>query len=207
MPALSAKVPKALKNDFVKNILSTLFGSNEPIGALNGPLVRKESFVKKYNSWKGSPPREDIYSRLSVLFEEVRFENEFRPEFYIYSSPQANGFYFNEKLRIDPIEFDFLLDSFRETILGMGYINYTSDVRYTEKSTGIQRIDRHYLKPEIDRAAGKPREQKFGNILLELYFLDDKPQYLKVMVSVYSDQNYKEPEGFDVFVKNLFSVI
>lgn len=194
-----------LKNDFVKNILATLFGSNEAIDALNGPLVRKDSFIKKYDLWKQNGVRDSLFSLIHSLFVEVRFENEFRPEFYIYTSPQANGFYFNDKFEIDPIEFEFLLDSFRETVLSMGYVNYTSDVKYSEKPAGIQRIDRHYLKPEIDRNAEKPLDQKFGNILLELYFLDDKPQYLKVMVSVYSDQNYREALGFEEFVNFLFS--
>ncbi len=192
-----------MKNDFVKNILATLFGSNEPIDSLNGPLVRKESFVKKYNFWKGNSSRIERNSQLYALFEEVRFEYRFRPEFYIYTSPQANGFYFNERLSIEPIEFEFLLDSFRETILSFGYTNYTSDVRYSEKSAGIQRIDRHYLKPEIDRHVEKPIDQKFGNVFLELYFLDDQPQYLKVMISVYADKNYLKALGFDEFVNSL----
>ena len=49
-----------------------------------------------------------------------------------------------------------------------------------------------------------PIDQRYGNISLELILYNDKPHYLKLMASVYSDRLYSEPESFSDLVELLF---
>jgi len=41
--------------------------------------------------------------------------------------------------------------------------------------------------------------------LIELFTLDEEIQYLKLMVSVYSDRSYSEPKPFLEFMEALFN--
>ena len=193
---------------FVQKIIDKLFGNkdeSESLHMLDGVLERSESFERAFKEWSASSQAEDVISNISNIFWNVRREIGFSPGLFVYTSPQANGFYFNTKLGISHIGFEFLLDTFRDRVLAMDYSLYTSDRKYVEVPAGIQRIDKHYLKPNpITRPDGL-LNQNYGNVLLELYSLNEQAQYLKCMVTVYSDRTFAEAQPFEIFAECLFT--
>lgn len=195
-----------MKNDFVKNILERLFGSEKPIELLNGPLVRSASFQRSLGEWRANANFEETYAVLYYLFSRVAVEEQGHPAFNVFSSPQANGFYFNRHTAFEFDLYPYILDSFKDRVLDFGYFLYTSDIRYNEVSAGVQQIDRHYLKPKNTFTSGEVIDQKFGNILIELYYLDEVPQYLKVLATVYSGKSYSKPLDFNSFCAYLLKI-
>ena len=193
---------------FVQKILDKLFGGkDEPdsLQMLDGVLERSDSFQNAFKHWSASSKAEDVISKISNIFWNVRRGIGFSPGLFVYTSPQANGFYFNSKLGISHRGFEFLLDEFRDRVLKMDYSVYTSDRKYVEVPAGIQRIDKHYLKPNPTPHPDGLFNQNYGNVLLELYSLNEKAQYLKCMVTVYSDRTFAEAEPFDTFAECLLT--
>lgn len=197
-----------MAENFVQKILDKLFGNKDEADSLrllDGVLERSESFENAFEQWSASSKADDIIGKISNIFWNVRREIGFSPGLFVYSSPQANGFYFNSKLEISHLGFEFLLDEFRDRVLKMDYSLYTSDRKYVEVPAGIQRIDKHYLKPNPKAHPDGLFNQNYGNVLLELYSLNEKAQYLKCMVTVYSDHTFAEARPFEIFAECLFT--
>lgn len=196
-----------MADNFVQNIYEKLFGRNvseKSIEVLDGPLERSESYQQAFELWKASAKAEEILQSIANVFWNVRRDIAKSAGLFSYSSPQANGFYFNTKLGIAEPGFSFLLDAFRDSVIEMGYSLYTSDKKYVEVPAGIQRVDRHYLKPMNEAEHGDVYDQKYGNVLFELYSLNEEAQYLKCVVSIYSDRKFAEALPFEHFAEVLF---
>lgn len=196
-----------MADNFVQNIYEKLFGRNsseKSIEILDGPLERSDSYNEAFELWKASTKAEEILQSISNVFWNVRRDIAYSPGLFSFSSPQANGFYFNTKLGISELGFSFLFDDFRDNVIKMGYSLYTSDKKYVEVPAGIQRVDKHYLKPMNTSEQSKLYDQKYGNVLFELYSLNEEAQYLKCMVTVYSDRKFAEALPFEQFAEKLF---
>lgn len=174
---------------------------------LNGPLTRSASFQKGFDEWKANTNFEETYSVIYGLFCRVAIDGNNHPAFHVFSSPKANGFYFNTHIGFEFDLYPYIFDSFKYRILELGYFLYISDRRYSEVPMGVQQIDRHYLKPQNNKTSDGFLDQKFGNILIELYFLDEVPQYLKVLSTVYAGKNYSNPLNFVSFGEELLAIV
>jgi len=166
-------------------------------------LIRGNKFQKAFFEWKDSDREIEVLDRLKMQYQDTKAGSQ-ADLFHIHKSPQANGFFFDDRIGISPQEFSFLLDSFKHRTAAMGYSLYSSERHSIEKSETVQVIERHYLKPEIDRSFNPPIDQRYGNVLLEYVAYNHKPAYLKVMVTSYSDRNYKEALDFRKFIERLF---
>lgn len=192
--------------NFGSRILKKLFSKSEKREPLvSGPLSRDERFKANFERWLASDEKEKILLDLQLAYQNSNAFDQYNPAFHMYHSRQSNGFFFNEQVPFESDSFAFLLDYFKDVVLSLGYTVYTSDRKYKDLNSGVQRIDRHYLKPLSD-STKPPIDQKFGNVLIELFFLDDEVQYLKLMVNVYSDRSFTEALGFDEFMEVLFGI-
>ncbi len=199
-----------MPEDFFQNIYRKLFGkttgdsSHQPF--VSERLVRNSDFQDRYLEWKESPDFTLAMTNLRTAFHQAREAGGKSQEMglFIYDSPQARGFYFNAQLNFSSQTFDFLLDYFRDVVMAEGYQVYTSDRKLDDAPAGVECVDRHYLKPAINRHAEAPLEQGFGNIIIELKRLNDRPVYLKLMANIYSDRNYLEARPFKDLVEKLF---
>ncbi|HKK39042.1 MAG TPA: hypothetical protein VJ949_06475 [Cryomorphaceae bacterium] len=198
-----------MAKEFVDRMLKKLFGekeesSQEEMAPVKEKLTRGEKFLFEFQEWKDSNRSAAVLSRLSSLHHDVRNGRE-TDLLHIHKTPQANGFFFDQRTGVEAEEFSFVLDHFKERALEEGYTIYTSEKRYQEKSDYVQEVERHYLKPTIDPSMETPIDQRYGNILLEYVAYNNNPAYLKVMVSCYSDRNYTEALDFQVLAAKLFS--
>lgn len=199
-----------MAKEFVDRILKKLFGNSEvsqieELPPIKEKLIRGDKFVHKFQEWRNSDRVGIVLSQLSSLYQESRNDSEVEI-LHIHKSPQANGFFFDERAGVKPEEFSYILDHFKMQALDSGYTLYSSEKKYQEKTDSVQVVERHYLKPALDRSLKLPIDQRYGNILLEYVSYNDKPAYLKVMASSYSDRNYSEVLDFQELVSKLFSI-
>lgn len=193
------------KNSFSSRILNKLFGvKNEKEPLVSGKLERSEDFKDQYSQWKDSSVLGSVLGDLQIAYNKSNAFDKYNPAFHVYNSHQANGFFFNTQMRFTEEVYAFLLEYFKDRVLDLGYTIYTSDRKLKDLENGVQQIDRHYLKPALSETE-PPIDQKYGNVLIELFSLDEEIQYLKVMVSVYSDRSYKDPKPFLEFMEALFN--
>lgn len=198
-----------MAKEFVDRLLKKLFGGNqeseiEEMAPVKEKLIRGDKFLYNFREWKDSDRSAAVLTRLSSLHDDVRNGHE-TDLLHIHKTPQANGFFFDDRTGVDAEEFSFILDYFKERALDEGYTLYSSEKRYQEKLDSVQEMERHYLKPSIDPSLELPIDQRYGNILLEYVSYNDKPAYLKVMVSCYSDRNYTEAMDFEDLAVQLLS--
>jgi len=193
------------KSSFSSRILKKLFGSNndkEPL--VSGKLERSVAFQSEYERWKESSILNSVLGDLQIAYNNSNAHGAYNPAFHVYNSKQANGFFFNTQMRFTDEIYSYILEYFKDRVLDLGYSIYTSDRKLSDKENGVQQVDRHYLKPALTDTQ-PPIDQKYGNVLIELFTLNEEVQYLKVMVSVYSDRNYSVPKPFLEFIEFLFN--
>jgi len=198
-----------MAKEFVDRMIKKLFGDKqdspmEDMAPVKEKLTRGEKFLDGFREWKDSDRSAAVFTRLASLHRDV-LNGEETDLLHIHKTPQANGFFFDDRTGVEAEEFSFILDYFKDRALEEGYSIYSSEKRYQEKSDSVQEMERHYLKPSIDPALELPIDQRYGNILLEYVAYNDKPAYLKVMVSCYSDRNYTKALDFQDLAAKLFS--
>jgi hypothetical protein len=198
-----------MPKDFVDRIFNKLFkgreeSSDEEMAPIKEKLVRGEKYLEEFEAWVNSDRKSIILDRLAREYADL--EKGKRPDmFHIHKSPQADGFFFDERMGISVKEFSYLLDYFKEQTLDQGYTLYSSERHSIDKSESVQTVERHYLKPDLGRDLTTPIDQKYGNVLMEYVAYDAKPAYLKVMVTSYSDRSYSKALDFPAFAEKLFS--
>lgn len=196
-----------MASEFVQNIIDKVFGrpnSTSDDNFFSGPLERDAQFEKAFQFWKSSSASKEVLQKIRLAYSDVALNGKFRQDFHQYKSPQAKGFFINMRLGISPESFPFLMDLFKERVLECGYSVYTSDRKYKEVPTGMKSLDKHYLKPQLGVDIEVPINQRYGNVLLEYTAIDETPEYLKVMVSVYSDRNYRKAGAYEELLEILF---
>lgn len=120
----------------------------------------------------------------------------------LFESDKANGFAIANCSTLLDSDYKMLLEHFKKQIIAIGYRQSGSNRKVTAEQDRVSTKEFYYLKPPIQMEP--PIDQKYGNISLELILYDDKPHYLKLMASVYSDRLYSEPESFYDLVEKLF---
>jgi hypothetical protein len=106
---------------------------------------------------------------------------------------------------IDPISQDDMLPlylHYSTKVKELGYRMVNRDVMRKEQGKEVQTILKAYLKPPM--SFDIPIDQLFGNVLLELFKLNNYYQHLKITVSGYSDRKYQQPEPYEAFVSEVF---
>lgn len=196
--------------DFVQNILSRLFGSGESEDASPAPvserLIRSDPYLEKYRLWRESVDPDRLRSLLRRMYDLTREGSSSHTGFRIYYTPQAEGFYADSGLGIREVEFSFLIDYFRDVVLGEGYRLYTSDRRHREVESGVEMVDRHFLKPDHTEGRTVKTDPLFGNISFETVTLNNNPEYLKVMVTRHFGRHFSKPESFDKLIDLLLGL-
>ncbi len=192
-------------SDFLGQFLSRLRGGTTSPGQplVKEPLVRSDSYQTAYEKWLAA---EEGASILSEVHESLsrRVAGLHSPiNAFVVENPGYSGFYFTLDDQFEGVNSDFLLDFFRDRVLGLEYHLYTSSRSHFDKGKRVEQTDRHYLKPNYSNQLQPPLDQHFGNLNLEKISVDGKPSYLKVMATTYNDANYQPPRAFSGLIDHL----
>ena len=81
----------------------------------------------------------------------------------------------------------------------MGYLSQVSDIKAIRKGSCIETTQRHYLKPprEFGLEYGDKMDQKFGNVMVTLNFVNERMTNLKFSATHYNDHLYKPADSFE----------
>ena len=152
----------------------------------------KETIVcKRLLNWLG-----DQYLLFKALPDDIDEAIDF------LDTPSSKGFVIHlHKTGYNRRDATHLLDLFKEKVLALDYRTQVSDSRTYSRQAWVETVERHYLKPRVDRKGEEPFNQLFGNIMVELVLRNDKPYHLKFSATSYQDRLFREAGDFQDLVQ------
>lgn len=178
-------------------------GQTSAVPLHHGVLTRGVQFKDDFEEWKNSIA---FRSRIHFLRQQIEHFVNQQPTHegvtFLHSAMSAGIVMDCQKISIEGEEANFLLDFFNETILQEPYRLQLHDTKTTVRGEDIITINRYYLKPKINRQE-KPYNQQYGNIYLELLFLNARACQFKVQLNYYSDATYQAPYSVHKFYETI----
>lgn len=190
---------------FIEDIISKLF----PKKSL--PFSHKENFnqspddVEDLGNWLQSEEARDLIGLISKNYYFKTSGIQSHPEIHILNSPYANGFAVSFENPLTSKTFSQLFFAFGLRMLDLGYHRVSLDRKMEEVNEQVKTTEKQYFKPPLSSADfSRKIDQLYGNVSIEKVSIDDKPSFLKVLVTVYSDHLYQKAQPFDEFIEALF---
>ncbi len=170
---------------------------------LHEVLKRSQKFTSDYEIWKNSSYSNDLLDGISSALKLKKEGILSSPEVHQFSGDYSNGIAITYSKDIDHHHFHFLFDLLAERVKELGYKISVSDLIVTEKKDYVESKEKHYLK--IKTSDSIPIDQKYGNVIIELVLIDDKPSFIRLMAHAYNDRLYKSPESFSGLAEYLLA--
>lgn len=191
---------------FGDEIIGKLFPSaaspNEPL--FSELLERSKNDKANYKKWLSSKKHLDLNQTFYLSYFLKKKNISSSTNVYIFNSRFANAFSISCPIHMNPKSFQYYFDYLKDKVLELGYSLKRSDREIIDRTHYIETIDRHYLNFPNNYMIGKRKHQLYGNILIEHISIDDKPSYIKLMVTYQTGSSFTKPLGFDELTKMIF---
>ncbi|SMG44263.1 hypothetical protein SAMN05661096_03113 [Marivirga sericea] len=188
---------------FFEQIIAKIFPKEKKNMILtNEVLKRSQQEFNSYEDWYASDVSGKILEKIFRAYHLKKTDIKDPIPIALLQSDKANGFAVANCSSLLDSDYKMLLEHFKKQILAIGYRQSGSNRKVTAEQDRVTTKEFYYLKPPIQMEP--PIDQRYGNISIELILHDDKPYYLKLTASVYSDRLYSEPESFSDLVEKLF---
>jgi hypothetical protein len=190
---------------FIEDLLDKLFSgkSNHAIIRENFSITEEEE--KEVAFWMLTEEGAGIFKMIYDNYHLKQANIVKSPEIHIFHSSYANGFAitFGEPLTAE--NFPKLFFGLGQRMLNLGYRKVSLERKTDLINDQVRTTEKFYLKPPVsaDDLTAKIN-QLYGNISIEKIYLDNKPNYLKVLVTLYSDRQYHDAKPFDQLMDKLF---
>jgi hypothetical protein len=174
--------------------------SSQPIS--HELIKRSPEYMEGYHKWQNSKCQKDMLSYIVnnyKVWKNTPCEQCDAIDFLKMESFRGFVVHFMD-LERDCAEVRHLFDYLKEQIRVLGYRSYVSDVKEFQRARWVEKVERHYLKPPLKASKNGKREQRFGNINIELLFRDGEPLHMKFSACTYQDHQFNEAEDFEELV-------
>jgi len=197
--------------NFIDKLLQQIFPSTKQTGAqskqpfVSEALKRKDSERSSYFEWQNSGNYKITWGLLYRAYQK-RLKNEMGLwQIHLLQMQAANGFALTYPTDLNPQEFQHIFDLLKDRILTLNYRLVNADRQMFDKGNYVETKEKYYLKPNIDsQNTDQLFNQQYGNILIEQILIDEKPSFLKLVASIYSDRLYTEAWPFEELMEIVF---
>ncbi len=186
---------------FYDHLINRLFPKDLEV-SIHEVLKRSPQFFRSYDQWKSSGKCDE---ERRAIMKSYHFKlSHLKPlvDIEIYHSPYANGLVIYPQAEKETVTFEFIMEYIREILEKDGYRLVHADRKMMERGKQVTSLEKYYLKPPL--SSETPIDQKFGNVIMELSFLNHTPTKFKMMANLYSDRLYNEPRAFEDLITLLF---
>lgn len=167
----------------------------------------KEAELKEAVQWAES---EDGEEKMNLVYKNYHFKKtqiDETPQIHVLDSPYANGFAVIYDFPFNDKSFSMLFLAFSQRVIALGYRQVSLDRKFEEVNDQVRLIEKFYFKPPLQTPIqGELISQLYGNVTLEKVTVDNRPSFIKFLVTVYSDRYYDSPRPFDQLLDLLFNV-
>ncbi len=200
---------------FFDQIYNMIFASEKPL-EVKEILERTRHEKITFARWNQNPNSKVL---LEKIFKHYHYQKSGiksqQMDIHLLNFTGANGFALMQNKDFDKYTLICIMEFLKTKILSRAYLLQSAERHISEKSsdksnpnanTFVETLERYYFKPDIhaQAMAGEICNQQYGNITLEYIKTDNKPQYLKVLVTFYNDRLFTVPLAFDDFLKEMF---
>ena len=190
----------------INNILDNLFGGEKSNFTHKENFRRSEEEDERVKRWMFSAEGRMTFGRVLKNYELKKPGLQDNREMHLVTSPYANGVAISYDTSLPAKTFSDLFFAFGLRMLDLGYYRVSLDRTIREEAELVRTTERQYYKPYVAVVDGLKTDQLFGNVSIENVLIDNKPSFLKVLATVYSDQHYLDARPFDQFMKELFNL-
>lgn len=192
--------------DYFKSLFKKSEESSSSQPFIREAIERSTVEIADYDLWKRTRGKDQMLSLINEQYAHFLIEpaamNTLAMD--VLHTPSTKGFvlYYDE-YRDNEKDFIHLFDYLKERVMELGYVLYMSDTRTYTKSLWVETVQRHYLKPPLKNNSSEEGKfyQRFGNILIELLFRNDKLVNLKFRANTYHDHKFEKAESFTELVR------
>ncbi|MEX0966915.1 MAG: hypothetical protein WD077_06730 [Bacteroidia bacterium] len=160
-------------------------------------LKRRQLELQQYEEWKAGGERASLTEFLCTQYHRSKSEQEDQAMVRVLTTVSSKGFLLRFPASVQAAGFQHFFDLLKDKFLEDGYRLYASDRKIYNRKEFAETIERHYLKPSIERTMPFPLDQRFGNISVELVKINDRPTHIKLLCNSYSDAKYLDAQGMD----------
>ena len=182
-------------------ISKKLFAAADQV-KLHEVLKRTPGFIEDYQKWKNqekfSELKQDILKtwRLNANGEELPIDMT------IFTSDYANGFIIYPTYKDSTILLAFLMEFFKDRLISIGYRLVHADRKMHETQSYVEILEKYYLKPP--RSSTLPKDQLYGNAIVELIKHGQEEVRIQFLVNIYSDRLYSRARDFNELLSVIF---
>ncbi len=180
---------------------------SKPVVDVHEVLKRPERDQVAYEAWRNQPECKVLIQEVAQAYYYKKTNISSELAVHLLNTAYANGFAVSYAPRVSVKEFQHLFEFFKDQVIHMGYRVVNADRRIKDKATYVETIEKYYLKPPLHRGDIKAGsiDQLYGNVAVEYVLINDRPSYIKVQASIYSDRLYQDALHFDDFADRLFA--
>ncbi|GAA0880563.1 hypothetical protein GCM10009119_35330 [Algoriphagus jejuensis] len=193
-------------SNFFDDLLKNIFKPAE-----KAPMKVRENFVIRESEqldltkWMDCAESETLFDLVYKNYHFKRTAIDAHPQVHILDSPYANGFAVSYEEPFDLKSFSRLFLAFSQRILALGYEQVSLDRKFEEIDDQVKMTEKFYFKPPMQLPTeGTLISQLYGNVALEKVSVDNKPSFIKLLATVYSDRLYQEAKPFDQLMDGIF---
>ena len=195
---------------FFDKISHKLFPKDKPVqhADVHEVLKRPERDQSAYHVWRSQPECEALVREVAQAYYYKKTNIGSELNVHLLNTVYANGFAVSYAPHLEAKEFHHLFEYFKDQVIAMNYRVVNADRRIKDKVTYVETTERYYLKPPLHKGeiVQGSINQLYGNVAVEYVLIDDRPSYIKVQASIYSDRLYQDAMHFDDFAEKLFAV-
>lgn len=180
----------------------SLFQKAEESSAFN-PYIhelieRSDDFKSAHEAWRYSPACRKLFTWVETQYGLwLALPDDIDEAIDFLNTPSSKGFviYLN-KTAIPQQDAVHFFDLLKERVQMLNYKVQISDARTWVQKSGVEKVERHHLKPRSFRTEDAKFDQRFGNITIELSLRNDAPHQLKFRATSYNDHLYSKAGSF-----------
>jgi hypothetical protein len=190
---------------FINDLLGKLFPEKKSNFNHKENFTQSGEDVAVTRNWMDSDKGKITFNHIYKTYHLKKAGVIDQPEVHILSSPYANGLAITFEPPLTEEVFSNLFFAFGLRMLDLGYYRVSLDRKFQEEGELVKTTEKQYFKPPVGAAvrAAQKMDQLFGNVSIEKVLIDNRPSFLKVLVTVYSDQLYHKAKPFDQFIEVL----
>lgn len=188
------------------NLQQAVENSSPSVPAIHELIQRSEEDQAAYQEWRDSYVLKQLRQWIRDEYHHYLQKGKSRASGNVdfLKIPSSQGFIAHfRQTNYSRQEATFFFDFLKERVKTLNYRTQISDTRTYSRSSWIETVERHYLKPRLEIIEGKKMDQQFGNITIELEIRDEVVHHLRLRATHYQDFNFLPVQDF----KDLMTVL
>ena len=191
--------------EYIKGIFKTSEESS-PSNPVDHQLIsRTEKEKEDFDFWKKTLIRrrlQDWLNKQYAIYQVTQDDVDEALDFL--NTPSSKGFVVHfHKTQYSQRDVTHFFDFLKEKVLELDYRPQISDTRTYSRTSWVETIQRHYLKPRpFVKNEGKFR-QLFGNVMIELELRNEEVYNLRFRATSYNDYQFQEAKDFRLLMQQL----